>query len=103
MYTIEHIHDYSSIHVLDTNGEADDVELIFDENNEFVSITVKKGGATEGSMHEVDGISGGTITSDGVTDMIKERVSRYIPYLEQNKLVKNDSTIITNLISLLNE
>jgi Na+-transporting NADH:ubiquinone oxidoreductase subunit C len=78
-------------------------KLIFDENNEFVSITVKKGGATEGSMHEVDGISGGTITSDGVTDMIKERVSRYIPYLKQNKLVENDSTIITNLISLLNE
>ena len=35
--------------------------------------------------------------------MIKERVSRYIPYLEQNKLVENDSTIITNLISQLNE
>lgn len=77
-------------------------KLIFNENNEFVSITVKKGGATEGSMHEVDGISGGTITSDGVTDMIKERVGRYIPYLEQNKAVKNDSIIITNLISQVN-
>ena len=77
-------------------------KLIFNENNEFVSITVKKGGATEGSMHEVDGISGGTITSDGVTDMIKERVSRYIPYLEQNKAVENDSIIITNLISQVN-
>ena len=54
-------------------------------------------------MHEVDGISGGTITSDGVTDMIKERVGRYIPYLEQNKAVENDSIIITNLISQVNE
>ena len=53
-------------------------------------------------MHEVDGISGGTITSDGVTDMIKERVSRYIPYLEQNKAVENDSINITNLISQVN-
>ena len=40
---------------------------IFNENNEFVSITVKKGGAPEGSLHDVDAISGGTITSDGVT------------------------------------
>tara|TARA_Y100000389_G_scaffold169851_1_gene176462 strand:+ start:5291 stop:5527 length:237 start_codon:yes stop_codon:yes gene_type:complete len=36
MYTIEHEKDYSSIHVLDTNGEADDVELIFDENNVYI-------------------------------------------------------------------
>ena len=56
-------------------------------DNEFVSITVIKGGAPDGDMHAVDGISGGTITSDGVTDMIKERVSRYLPYIEKNKPV----------------
>ena len=38
-----------------------------------------------------------------LTDLILQKVSRYIPYLEQNKLVENDSTIITNLISQLNE
>ena len=50
-------------------------------------------------MHAVDGISGGTITSDGVTDMIKERVSRYLPYIEKNKPVSNDTLMNLNLIS----
>ena len=45
--------------------------------NELVSITVIKGGAPEGDMHGVDGISGGTITSDGVTDMLLERLTMY--------------------------
>ncbi len=58
---------------------------IFNDNNEFVSVTVTKGGAPDGDMHAVDGISGGTITSDGVTDMLKERITRYLPYLEANR------------------
>ena len=76
---------------------------IFDENNEFVSITVKKGGAPEGSLHAVDAISGGTITSDGVTDMLKERIGRYLPYLEKKKPIENDTTMITNLTSQIYE
>jgi Na+-transporting NADH:ubiquinone oxidoreductase subunit C len=76
---------------------------IFNEDNEFVSIMVKKGGAPEGSLHAVDAISGGTITSDGVTDMIKERVGRYIPYLEKNKPIEDDTTIIINLTSQIYE
>tara|TARA_B110000495_G_C22982806_1_gene577931 strand:+ start:713 stop:931 length:219 start_codon:yes stop_codon:yes gene_type:complete len=36
MYTVEHDNDYSSIHVLDADGNADDVELIFDENNVYI-------------------------------------------------------------------
>jgi Na+-transporting NADH:ubiquinone oxidoreductase subunit C len=35
--------------------------------------------------HEVDAISGATITGDGVTDMISERLQYYIPYFEQEK------------------
>jgi Na+-transporting NADH:ubiquinone oxidoreductase subunit C len=35
--------------------------------------------------HEVDAISGATITGDGVTDMIKERLTHYLPYLKQEK------------------
>ena len=76
---------------------------IFNSDDEFVSITVIKGGAPEGSMHAVDGISGGTITSDGVTDMIKERVSRYLPYIEKNKPVSNDTLMNLNLISKVYE
>ena len=33
--------------------------------------------------HEVDAISGSTITGDGVTNMIKERLNNYLPYLEK--------------------
>ena len=51
------------------------------EEGELVSIIVQKGGSN-GDIHKVDAISGGTITSDGVTDMIEERLERYITYFE---------------------
>jgi len=57
------------------------------EKGEFVSIFVQKGGSN-GDIHKVDGISGGTITSDGVTDMLNERLKRYLPYfrlMEDNR------------------
>ena len=52
------------------------------KNGEFVSITIFKGGAPEGNNHGVDAISGGTITSVNVQDMIEERLKRYIPYFQ---------------------
>ena len=55
------------------------------EGEEFISIAVIKGGATEGDMHAVDGISGGTITSVGVHDMLSERLSMYLPYFAKIK------------------
>ena len=36
-------------------------------------------------MHAVDGISGGTITADGVTDMLAERFGQYLPFFN-NKM-----------------
>ena len=59
-------------------------KAIFD-GEEFKSIMVIKGGAAEGDMHGVDGISGGTITSDGVTDMLSERLTMYLPYFNKIK------------------
>ena len=59
-------------------------KTIFDENNNFVSVKAVKGGAKVGDMHGVDAISGGTITSDGVTNMVEERLKNYIPYLKNN-------------------
>ena len=53
------------------------------EGTEFVSIKVVKGGAKDGDMHGVDGISGGTITSDGVTDMLAERLGQYLPFFDE--------------------
>jgi len=52
---------------------------ILDANKEFVSIQVKKGTAT--GDYQVDGISGGTITSVGVENMIQENVEAYFPFL----------------------
>ena len=57
---------------------------IFD-GEELKSIKVIKGGAGEDNMYGVDGISGGTITSDGVTDMLLERLTMYLPYFNKIK------------------
>ncbi len=54
------------------------------EGDEFVSVKAIKGGAPVGDMHDVDGISGGTITSDGVTKMVDERLKNYLPYFKNN-------------------
>lgn len=53
------------------------------EGNELVSVTMRKGGAT--NNHEVDAISGGTKTCDGVNEMIKSGLTDYLPYLNANK------------------
>lgn len=58
------------------------------EGNEFVSITVVKGGVENSKidpMHGVDAISGGTITSDGVSDMLKNTFELYVPYFEKQQ------------------
>ncbi len=54
-------------------------KTIFDENGEFTGIKVMKGGA-KGSEHGVDAISGGTITSNGVTEMIVRTLKLYEPF-----------------------
>jgi Na+-transporting NADH:ubiquinone oxidoreductase subunit C len=60
-------------------------EKIFNSNGELVGIKVLKGNNDPNNIdkddHEVDAISGSTITGDGVTDMIFERVNNYLPYL----------------------
>jgi len=55
------------------------------EGEVFTPIKVIKGGPKEGDMHGVDGISGGTITSNGVSDMLSERLSMYLPYFNKMK------------------
>ncbi len=54
---------------------------IADEGGEFTSIKVYKGGTQTTSPHGVDGISGGTITSDGVDEMLRRTLSIYYTYL----------------------
>ncbi|PCI34772.1 MAG: NADH:ubiquinone reductase (Na(+)-transporting) subunit C [Flavobacteriaceae bacterium] len=59
-------------------------DKIMDENGNFVSVKAIKGGTPLSNLHGVDAISGGTITSDGVSDMVEERLARYIPYFKNN-------------------
>ena len=62
---------------------------IFDDNGQFKSIKVVKGGI--GTMpeseriHGVDAISGGTITSNGVNDMLHDVLESYLPYLKKHR------------------
>lgn len=51
------------------------------EGDEFVSVTLRKGGAKD-EKHEVDAISGGTKTSDGVTAMLRTSLGAYQPLLK---------------------
>lgn len=57
---------------------------MFDESGDFVSVNVVKS-ADENDPHEVDGITGGTITSDGVDEMIERTIQVYIPYFNKKK------------------
>ena len=56
-------------------------------DGEFVSIDVVKGGvanmAADLQKHSVDAISGGTITSQGVNNMIENVLGSYLPYIEK--------------------
>lgn len=61
-------------------------KTIFDEGGEFVSVEVVKGGTdVAGDDHRVDGISGGTITSKGVGEMIERTLKVYVPYFKGNE------------------
>lgn len=59
------------------------------EDKNFVSVRVLKKGTSlnlaNASEHRVDGISGGTITSTGVDEMLKEWIELYLPYFEKLK------------------
>ncbi|MFI3316839.1 MAG: FMN-binding protein [Rikenellaceae bacterium] len=60
------------------------------EGDDFVSITLVKGGATQANIsHEVDGISGGTKTADGVTNMFNDSLSKYVEYFKAQSSVNN--------------
>lgn len=53
------------------------------ENGSYKSVVVKKGGATQANLdYEVDGISGATVTSDGVTEMLQRGLQVYMMYLD---------------------
>ena len=64
-------------------------EKVFDTDGNLVGINVSKTNNDPKDLdkddHEVDAISGATITGDGVTDMILERLTHFLPYLKVEK------------------
>jgi len=69
-------------------------EKIFDKDGNLVGINVAKGNnnKTNKDDNRVDAISGATITGDGVTDMIVERLQHYKIFIENQraKLASNN-------------
>ena len=66
-------------------------EKIMNQSGEIVGVAVAKGNTDQSKDdNKVDAISGATITGDGVTNMIKERLSNYKNYFaNQKKLALN--------------
>ncbi|MBW6461224.1 MAG: NADH:ubiquinone reductase (Na(+)-transporting) subunit C [Bacteroidales bacterium] len=60
---------------------------IMDESGKFVSVQVVRGGAAilpvSRQIHGVDAISGGTITSNGVSEMLESNLKNYIKYFKK--------------------
>ena len=65
-------------------------EKIFDSSGNLVGVSVVKGytGGSDEDDNAVDAISGATITGDGVTDMISERLKHYLPYFKNQTDMK---------------
>lgn len=61
-------------------------KAIFDASGNYKSISVEKGGTdVADNQHAVDGISGGTITSKGVGEMIERTLNIYVPFFKGNQ------------------
>lgn len=69
----------------------------FFDNGNFTSVSIVKGGAEPGNMHEVDAISGGTITSKSLDATIKNWMEHYMPYIKaQQEKAQTPVTIPAN-------
>lgn len=62
-----------------------DNKKIFNDSGKFISIKIMKGGAQPGNLHQVDAISGGTITSNGLQAMLDSCLIEYKTYFLKNK------------------
>lgn len=60
-------------------------KTIFDQDGDYESVQVVKGNAPDDAPHKVDGISGATITGNGVSEMMYRGIRYYEPYFESAK------------------
>ncbi len=63
---------------------------IYDNGGNLVSIDVRKGGTDKNHPHAVDGITGGTITSVGVQEMMRRTFSVYDNYFQTKRTQLSD-------------
>jgi Na+-transporting NADH:ubiquinone oxidoreductase subunit C len=66
-------------------GGAFKGKKLFAEDNSFKSIEVIKPGSATVSDHNVDAISGGTITSKGVEEMLLSNLEGYVTFMENKR------------------
>ncbi len=65
-------------------------KTIYSEKGKYTAVVVRKGGAVN-TEYEVDGISGATVTGDGVSEMLDRGIKYYEPYLEKIKASETNS------------
>ncbi len=58
---------------------------LYNEAGEYVSVSIIKTGAKDSDPHGVDGISGATVTANGVDEMLKRGIKYYEPYFNSIK------------------
>ncbi|MBS4012880.1 MAG: NADH:ubiquinone reductase (Na(+)-transporting) subunit C [Bacteroidetes bacterium] len=58
---------------------------LYDNNGVFRSVKTIRGGADVSDNHGVDGISGGTITSNGLSSMLEQGLKVYEPFFKKLK------------------
>jgi len=65
-------------------------EKIFDSNDNLIGVSVVKGrpDPTDKGDNKVDAISGATITGNGVSAMISERLQHYLPFFKKQREIK---------------
>jgi Na+-transporting NADH:ubiquinone oxidoreductase subunit C len=63
-------------------------KTLFDDQGNFVSVNILKGGALPDDMHGVDAISGGTITSKALEKTIRECIGYYQNYFKNQKNIQ---------------
>lgn len=77
---------------------------IYNNQGQFISVSVLKGGTADpNSKYEVDGISGGTITSNGVDDMLKDCLSSYESFFKELKLEAEQTEAVSDTIQVENQ
>lgn len=58
---------------------------IYDKSGDYTSVEIIKGGVKSPSQYKIDGISGATITANGVAEMLHRGLAYYQPVFEKIK------------------